>query len=98
MKESWSPQAIRQVQEIWDYIAADSAAAADRCLEAIFTKLDLLLTHPYQGRHGRVAGTREAVVPGTPYLIIYRVRHEILEIAAVQHGRQPWPPAPTSAS
>jgi toxin ParE1/3/4 len=98
MKESWSPQAIRQVQEIWDCIAADSATAADHCLEAIFAKLDLVLTHPYQGRHGRVAGTREAVLPGSPYLINYHVRHEILEIAAVQHGRQHWPPAPTSPS
>jgi plasmid stabilization system protein ParE len=43
------------------------------------------------GRPGRVLGTRELVVPDTPYVIPYRVRRERLELIAVFHGRQKWP-------
>jgi toxin ParE1/3/4 len=46
---------------------------------------------PNLGRPGRVAGTRELVVPGTPYVIPYRLRGERLEVIAVFHGRQKWP-------
>lgn len=35
-----------------------------------------------------MAGTREVVVPGTPYVIPYRLRSDRLEIIAVFHGRQ----------
>jgi len=46
---------------------------------------------PNLGRSGRVAGTREMVVPGTPYVIPYRVQGDRLEVIAVFHGRQKWP-------
>jgi toxin ParE1/3/4 len=40
---------------------------------------------------GRVLGTRELAVSGTPFLIPYRVRGERLELIAEFHGRQKWP-------
>jgi toxin ParE1/3/4 len=43
------------------------------------------------GRPGRVQGTRERVITGTPYLVVYRVRHEV-EILRVLHGAMRWPP------
>ena len=43
------------------------------------------------GRPGRVLGTRELVIPDTPYIIPYRVRGDRLELIAVFHGRQKWP-------
>jgi plasmid stabilization system protein ParE len=50
--------------------------------------VDRLAELPNLGRSGRVSGTRELVVPGTRYVIPYRVRGERLEIIAVFHGRQ----------
>ena len=44
---------------------------------------------PWQLR--RVAGTRELVVPDTPYVIPYRLRGDRLEVIAVFHGPQKWP-------
>ena len=38
-----------------------------------------------------MVGTRELVVPDTPYVIPYRVRLQRLELIAVFHGRQKWP-------
>jgi toxin ParE1/3/4 len=43
------------------------------------------------GRPGRVQGTRERIITGTPYIVVYRVRHEV-EILRVLHGAMRWPP------
>ena len=65
----------------------NAAVVATRLLRAI----ELLEAQPAMGRPGRVLGTRELVVPGTPYLVPYRVRLDRLEIIAVFHGKQKWP-------
>lgn len=51
----------------------------------------LFLTSPHLGRSGRVPGTREMVVAGTPYIIPYRVVNERLQILRVYHTSQRWP-------
>ena len=38
-----------------------------------------------------IQGFEEVVVPGTPYIIPYRLRGDRLEVVAVFHGRQKWP-------
>ena len=43
------------------------------------------------GRPGRVPGTRELVVPGTRYLVPYRVTGDTLQILRVYHGARNWP-------
>jgi toxin ParE1/3/4 len=53
--------------------------------------VELLQSHPEMGRPGRLPGTRELVVPDTPYIIPYRVRRERLDLLAVFHGHQRWP-------
>ena len=53
--------------------------------------VEQLVTHPALGRPGRVAGTRELVVIGTPYLIPYRIRDKSLEILRVFHAARKWP-------
>ncbi len=50
-----------------------------------------LANHPALGRPGRVSGTRELVVSGTPYIVPYRVRGETVEILRVQHAARKWP-------
>jgi toxin ParE1/3/4 len=46
---------------------------------------------PHSGRIGRVDGTREVTVPGTFYLIAYRIVEESVHVLAVFHGAQKWP-------
>ncbi len=36
----------------------------------------------------REAGTRELVIVGTTYTVVYRIVGDVIEIAAVWHGRQ----------
>jgi len=42
------------------------------------------------GRLGRVKGTRELVVSGTPYVICYRVEPDAVVILRLLHGAQKW--------
>jgi toxin ParE1/3/4 len=51
-----------------------------------------LVEMPHRGRPGRWQGTRELIIPSTPYLIPYRVRGEVIEILRVFHGARQWPP------
>jgi addiction module RelE/StbE family toxin len=69
----WSLYAIDDRTAIFDYIEADSPDAAvmiDDRIEAAAEKLEQFAE---MGRPGRVEGTRELVIPGTPYLAAYRI-------------------------
>jgi toxin ParE1/3/4 len=87
----WSPRAIDHLAHLRAYIAQDNPKAANRVAAALLNAVERLAELPNLGRPGRVAGTRELVVPGTPYVIPYRVRGDRLEVIAVLHGRQKWP-------
>jgi len=58
----WRPAALRDLDTIISYIAADNPAAAEAMLERLDTAVLPLSEHPYLFRPGRVAGTRELVV------------------------------------
>jgi toxin ParE1/3/4 len=51
----------------------------------------LLGEHSKLGAPGRVPGTRELVIPKTPYIVPYRVRGSRIEIARVYHSARRWP-------
>ncbi len=90
----WSPRAIEHLAHLRAYIARDNPKAANRIASVLLEAAERLAELPNLGRPGRVAGTRELVVPGTPYLIPYRLRGDRLEVIAVFHGRQKWPKHP----
>ena len=91
MKVIWSRRAIRHLVHLREYIEKDSEQNAALVAKRILEAVDLLQAHPEMGRPGRALGTRELVVPNTPYIIPYRIRRERLELIAVFHGRQKWP-------
>ena len=53
--------------------------------------VDHLRRNPQQGKPGRVAETRELVLAGTPYIVVYRIEGAQVQIIAVIHGAQRWP-------
>lgn len=91
MKAVWSRRAVRHLVYLREYIEKHSEQNAALVAKRILEAVDLLQTQPGMGRPGRVLGTRELVVPDTPYIIPYRVRRERLELIAVFHGRQKRP-------
>jgi toxin ParE1/3/4 len=78
-------------EAIFDYLEADSPRAAVLIDDRIEAHVELLIDTPEIGRPGRVEGTRELVVPRTPYIAAYRVEGEMVTILRVLHGAREWP-------
>jgi len=91
----WSRPAVAHLVEIRNFIAEDNQAAARAVARSIIEATNHLGEFPSIGRPGRVPETRELVVPGTPFIIPYRVTGEIVEIIAVFHGARKPPTDPT---
>ena len=47
------------------------------------------ITHP--GRRARVANTREWVLSGTPYIVIFQITDDVVTVLRVLHGARDWP-------
>ena len=92
LKIRWLKKALANLEAEADYISRDSDAAAQRVVMAIEQAVQLLASHPALGRAGRVEGTRELVVTGTPYIIPYRVRGGRVEVLRVFHAARKGPP------
>lgn len=91
---SWSEDAERDLDDITAYIAQDSLPAAVRMRDEIERRLGVLADHPMAGRAGRVTGTRELVLAGTPNIAAYCVRDGRVLLLRVLHGARRWPPMP----
>ncbi len=88
----WSPQAVADLASLRAYIAEDDKAAAQRTVLRVIRNIEQLLSeHPDMGRAGRVPGTRELVIPRTPYIVPYRVRDNRIQVLRVYHGARKWP-------
>lgn len=91
MRVKWLRTALANLNDEAEYISQDSPAAGARTVAAILDAVDLLKKYPAAGRPGRVPGTRELVVRGTPYIVPYRVRGNTVELLRVFHGARKWP-------
>ncbi len=91
MKLKWTRRALNQLKQAQEYIAQDNPLAAQQVAQQIADSAKLLLRQPQMGRMGRVSGTREWVVNHTPYLLIYRVADNELQVLSVIHSKQRWP-------
>jgi toxin ParE1/3/4 len=87
----WLEAALNNLIAEAEYISQDSPTAADRMVVAILDAVENLKRFPALGRPGRVAGTRELVVSGTPYIVPYRVRGDTVELLLVLHAARQWP-------
>lgn len=90
MQLIWLPKARADLNQILDYISDRNAFAADRLNGTIERAAEMLTLHPFIGRIGRVAATREWVAHPN-YILIYRVDTDVVTILAVIHARQNYP-------
>jgi toxin ParE1/3/4 len=90
MRLVWKRLALEDREQIMNHIAQDNPQAALDFDELFEQKVDILIDHPEMYRAGRKRGTREMVVH-PHYLVIYRVKNEIVEVLRVKHTGQQWP-------
>lgn len=91
MKIEWHRLASRDLAEAITYIANENPEAAYRVHDEIQRQTSMLATHTDMGRPGRLPGTRELVITGTPFIAAYRVRGDVVAILRLLHGARRWP-------
>jgi toxin ParE1/3/4 len=87
----WLSIAVQDILNIRTYIADQDPQSASDVAARIDKSVNNLSTMPNIGRPGRIFGTRELMVKGTPFLVVYRVQNERVEVLRVLHGRQAFP-------
>lgn len=92
MRVVWTGAARQNLDAIWLFVAQDNIDAADELMDAIRSASTVLEQHPRAGRSGKVPDTREFVVSGTPYILLYRIADGVVQILGVIHGARDSPP------
>jgi toxin ParE1/3/4 len=82
----YTQPASGDLDDLLAHVAADNPRAASSIERAIAAVVERLKNFPNLGRIGRAENTREAVIPGLPYILVYTVRADALTILAILHG------------
>jgi toxin ParE1/3/4 len=91
MRIVWRRRAQNDLQAARRYIEPDNPEAAKQLVLRILDGVSTLAAQPNLGRRGRVPGTRELIITGTPYIVPYRVHGREVQILRVYHGARRWP-------
>ncbi|KAF1069713.1 MAG: Toxin RelE2 [Pseudomonas citronellolis] len=90
MRIYWTPEAVQDRTDIWEYIVAENPAAAVRMDELFSTTVAKLKDFPEMGRPGKAPGTRE-LIPHESYRLVYQLNGETVWILALVHTARLWP-------
>ncbi|MBI4849527.1 MAG: type II toxin-antitoxin system RelE/ParE family toxin [Nitrospirae bacterium] len=91
MHLEWTVPALNDLKDAGDFIFQDSPQSAKRMAERVQEAVEYLIEYPNMGRHGRVSGTRELIVSGTPFIVVYRTVEAGIQILRVLHHARKWP-------
>jgi toxin ParE1/3/4 len=91
MQIKWLRRALRNLEQAYSYILKENPEAAQKVILRIQLVTSQLDNYPLMGRLGRIEGTRELVISSTPYIVIYRVKEESVEILRVLHTSKRYP-------
>jgi len=91
MRLRWTESAADDLQKISDYLFEQTPLHAARLTRAIYHAPEILMRTPMIGRPGRKMGTRELVLAPLPWVMVYVVSDDGVDIVRVLHGAQRWP-------
>ena len=78
--------ADRDLEDIWDSIAADAPSRAERFVDTLHSKFRSLARHPYLGQACEELAPALRFYPVRKYVIFYRPLEDGIEIVRVIHG------------
>ncbi len=91
MRVRWTIPATDDLYNIIHRIQSDNPDAAAEVAESLYDGCGGLRRFPHLGRKGRISGTRELVFAGLPYIVVYRIQDQVVEVMRIYHGAQDWP-------
>lgn len=91
MRLRWTTAAANDLYNIVQRIRQDNPTVAAEVAKTLYEGCGSLRDFPRRGRKGRIEDTRELVFPGLPYIAVYRILDEVVEVVRIYHGAQDWP-------
>jgi toxin ParE1/3/4 len=88
MRIRWTPAAAADLQHLSDYLKDHHPHYQEPTLRKVFAAVQSLKEWPHRGRPGREERTRELLFPPLPYIAVYRVRGDSIEVLRIYHGAQ----------
>ncbi len=88
MRIRWTPAAAADLQHISDYLNERHPGYRHSTMCKLYETIRSLREAPHCGRPGREQGTREILFPPMPYVAVYRVREQSIEMLRVYHTAQ----------
>ena len=90
MRIRWTPPAADDLESIKDYLLRHYPHLAETTVREIYQRIRALKEYPSCGRPGHRPGTRELVLTPLPYVVVYRLKAEAVELLHIYHGAQDW--------
>jgi toxin ParE1/3/4 len=91
MRIRWTPAAAADLQHINDYLKQHHPHYRQATMRKLYETIRSLKRSPYSGRPGSEQGTREILFPPLPYVAVYRMKEQTIEVLRVYHGAQDRP-------
>jgi plasmid stabilization system protein ParE len=88
MRIQWTPAAAADLQNLSDYLKDHHPHYRQPTLRKVYAAVQSLKEWPHRGRAGREEGTRELLFPPLPYIAVYRVKGQSIEVLRIYHGAQ----------
>ena len=85
MRVRWTPEAALELGEIEEYLRRERPELAKSTATKLYAGVQSLRQMPLRGRPGKRHGTLELLMIPLPYLIIYRVKHDVVEVVGFRH-------------
>jgi plasmid stabilization system protein ParE len=90
MRIRWTIPATDDLENIKNYLDRHHPEFSEPTVRAIYNRARSLKRIPNIGRPGHRSGTRELPLSPLPYVIVYAVKAEAVEILHIYHGAQDW--------
>lgn len=87
----WAPAAANDLQDIYQYLQEHHPSLAQSTIQKLYDAARSLKRFPNRGRVGQLRDTREFVMAPMPYIIVYGVEPNTVNIYRVVHTSEDWP-------
>jgi addiction module RelE/StbE family toxin len=86
----WTAPAADDLESIKNYLQQHFPHFAEPTVRAVYQQIRSLKAAPYRGRPGHRSGTRELPLTPLPYVVVYSVEAQVVQILHIYHGSQDW--------
>jgi toxin ParE1/3/4 len=91
MRIRWTPAAVADLEHIGNYLKDLHSHYRQPTIRKLYETIRSLKESPHRGRAGREEGTRELLFPPLPYIAVYRVKENSIEVLRIYHAAQDRP-------